>query len=45
MTSSEENVGTTAQEAWVKPEIVSFEPVSATKAATHNAGDGNNNNS
>ena len=33
------------RDVWVKPEIASFEAVTATQAATMNAGDGNNNNS
>jgi hypothetical protein len=35
----------TAVEAWVKPEIVSFEPVSATENATSNPGDNFSSNS
>jgi hypothetical protein len=31
--------------AWVKPEIVSFEPVLATQAATVNPGDASSSNS
>lgn len=31
--------GTEKREHWVKPEIVSFVPVSATNAATRNPGD------
>lgn len=43
MTSIETNLGTetavSTREAWVKPEIASFEPVAATEAATSNPGD------
>lgn len=35
----------TALEAWVKPEIVSFDAVRATQAAFANPGDSGNNNS
>lgn len=34
-----------AGDAWVKPEITSFEPVAATEAATINPGDGLSSNS
>ena len=34
-----------ARDAWVKPEIASFEPVAATQAATFNPGDGLSSNS
>lgn len=34
-----------AREAWVKPEIVSFEPIEATKSNTVNPGDNFSSNS
>lgn len=50
MTAVEKNLeahseATANRDAWVKPEIVSFEAVTATQSATMNAGDGGNNNS
>jgi UV DNA damage repair endonuclease len=43
-----ESIGETvevARETWTRPEIVSFEPVSATQSATFNPGDGLSSNS
>jgi hypothetical protein len=49
MTSVEKNVEAETEvlgaREWVKPEITSFEVVSATQAATSNPGDGTNSNS
>ena len=49
MTSIDTNLGTetvvSAREAWVNPEIASFEPVAATEANTLNPGDGISSNS
>ncbi|MES2442352.1 MAG: hypothetical protein V4574_05945 [Pseudomonadota bacterium] len=39
------NAETAVRDAWVKPEIASFEPVSATESATINPGDALSSNS
>lgn len=39
------DTGATVRDAWVKPEIASFEPVGATQSNTINPGDGLSSNS